>query len=176
MSNIILVCSISCQEVPARPRSPSQSRSARKAKKSQPGREIQAWPRSPSQAKKFQTAKKSQPGQEVPAKPRCFRKPRSPSQTKKSQPSQEVPKSQEVPARPRSQAKSRSPEVQQGQVIQKGQKVKQVPGCFVSMSLQEVIYGIRAWENRYSHTILIPWGIIERGKMNILTPFLFPGE
>ena len=33
-----------------------------------------------------------------------------------------------------------------------------------------------ARENRYSHVILIPWGIIERGKIDIPTLFLFPGE
>ena len=34
----------------------------------------------------------------------------------------------------------------------------------------------RARENRYSHTILIPWGLIERGNIDIHTLFLFPGE
>ena len=31
-----------------------------------------------------------------------------------------------------------------------------------------------ARENRYSHAILIPWGVIERGKIDIPTLFLIP--
>ena len=34
----------------------------------------------------------------------------------------------------------------------------------------------RARENRYSHAILIPWGVIERGKKDIPALFLFPGD
>ena len=32
----------------------------------------------------------------------------------------------------------------------------------------------RARENKYSHAILIPWGVIERGKKDIPALFLFP--
>ena len=85
------------QEVPAKPRSPSQ------VKKSQPGQEVPARPRGPSQAKK------SQPDQEVPSRPRC------PIQAKKSQPGQEIPTRPrnsvrpKIPVRSRSPARSRSP-------------------------------------------------------------------
>ena len=79
------------QEVPAKPRSPSQ------VKKSQPGQEVPARPRSPIQAKK------SQPGQEVPARPRC------PIQAKKSQPGQEIPTRPRNSVRPKIPVRSRSP-------------------------------------------------------------------
>ena len=83
ISNIISVCSISCQEVPVTPRSPSQAKKSQKAKKSLPGQEVKARPRSPSQAKK------SQSGQEISARPRSPSqefpaRPRRPSLAKKS--------------------------------------------------------------------------------------------
>ena len=106
-------------------------------------------PRSPS------NTKKSQPGQEVSKSQEVLARPRSQSQAKKSQPGQEVP------VRPRnlSTAKKSKPRIPcQAKKAQSGQEVQVRP----------------MQENRYSHAVLIPWGVIDYGKMNIPTLFKFP--
>ena len=64
------MCSISCQDVPARSRSPARPRSPSQAKKYQPGQEVPARPKSPSQAKKSQPGQEVPESQEIPARPR----------------------------------------------------------------------------------------------------------